>query len=198
MQRLDKQINFIVEIEKLKTIKRQNFTLDSQRQENNAEHSWHLSIMAMVLLEQYTSVQLNQLKIIKMLLIHDLGEIYDGDTFLYDDSRVIAREKEEIALKQLLSNLPNDQAKEFFELWIEFEQGETEEARFAQSIDALQPLLNHFITAPENYNPYDLKVQEVLRKKEVIKRNTPKLWTIAEDVIRKSVHKGLYNGTEHL
>lgn len=193
MQRLDRQINFITEIEKLKAIKRQNFTLDSQRQENSAEHSWHISIMAMVLLEQYNSIQLNQLKILKMLLIHDLGEIYDGDTFLYDDeARVIANEKEEIALKQLLSTLPNDQAKELFELWIEFEHGETEEAKFAQSIDALQPLLNHFITAPENYNPHDLKVQEVLRKKEIIKRNTPMLWTIAEEVIRKSVQKGLY------
>lgn len=193
MKRLNMQIKFINEIEKLKAIKRQNFTLDSQRQENSAEHSWHLSIMAMVLIDQCNLVELDQLRIIKMLLIHDLVEIYDGDTFLYDDeARIIASKKEELALKKLVSILPEDQAKEFVDLWIEFELAETEEAKFASSLDALQPLLNHLITAPENYNPHNLKVKDVLRKKELIRRNTPKLWAIVEDTIIKSVEKGLY------
>lgn len=193
MNRLDKQINFINEIEKLKAVKRQNLTLDNKRQENSAEHSWHLAIMAMTLMEQCESPEVNQLRVIKMLLIHDLVEIYDGDTFLYDEeARSIASQKEELALKKLVSLLPEDQANEFTKLWYEFELSETEDAKFAGSLDALQPLLNHLVTAPNNYNPHNIKVEKVIQKKELIKRNTPKLWSIVEETISKSVEKGLY------
>jgi len=193
MNRLDKQINFINEIEKLKAVKRQNLTLDNKRQENSAEHSWHLAMMAMTLLEQCESPEVNQLRVIKMLLIHDLVEIYDGDTFLYDEeARSIASQKEELALKKLVSLLPEDQANEFTKLWYEFELSETEDAKFAGSLDALQPLLNHLVTAPNNYNPHNIKVEKVIQKKELIKRNTPKLWSIVEETISKSVEKGLY------
>jgi len=194
MNRLDKQINFINEIEKLKVVKRQNLTLDNKRQENSAEHSWHLAMMAMTLLEQCQSPEVNQLRVIKMLLIHDLVEIYDGDTFLYDDeARSIASQKEELALIKLVSLLPEDQADEFTKLWYEFELSETEDAKFAGSLDALQPLLNHLITAPNNYNPHNIKVEKVIQRKELIKRNTPKLWSIVEETISKSVEKGLYD-----
>ncbi|MBS7528781.1 HD domain-containing protein [Fusibacter paucivorans] len=122
MNRLNMQINFINEIEKLKTVKRQNLTLDNQRQENSAEHSWHLAVMAMVLMEQCSVEGLNQLTIIKMLLIHDLVEIYDGDTFLFDEkARLEASKKEEAALKKLVSILPEDQAESIVNLWHEFE-----------------------------------------------------------------------------
>ncbi|MTI66992.1 MAG: HD domain-containing protein [Firmicutes bacterium] len=193
MNRIKKQIKFIKEIEKLKVIKRQNLTLDDERPENSAEHSWHLSLMAMVLLEQSDASGLDQLKIIKMLLIHDLVEIYDGDTFLYDDeARSSASDKEEKALKKLVSILPDDQAVEFVDLWLEFELGETEEAKFASSLDALQPIINHLLTAPKNYNPHKIKVENVFKKKELIKTNTPKLWSIVKDTIEMSVEKGLY------
>ena len=193
MNRLEKQINFINEIEKLKAVKRQNLTVDDNRPENSAEHSWHLAMMAITLIEHCQPVEIDQLRIIKMLLIHDLVEIYDGDTFLYnDEARIIATKKEEIALKQLVSILPEDQAIEITQLWMEFEQGKTEDAKFAESLDALQPLLNHLVTAPENYNPHNIEVSKVMAKKEVIKMNTPKLWSIVEETVEKSVEKGLY------
>lgn len=197
MNRLEKQIHFINEIEKLKTVKRQNLTLDDNRQENSAEHSWHLAMMAMMLIEQCQSSEVDQLRVIKMLLIHDLVEIYDGDTFLFDDeARRIARKKEALALEKLASILPEDQATELKALWNEFELNESEEAKFATSLDALQPLLNHLITSPRNYNPHNLEVKRVIQKKENIKLNTPKLWSIVEETIKKSVEKGLYNALQ--
>lgn len=193
MQRLDKQIEFIKEIEKLKTITRQNLTLDNQRHENSAEHSWHIAIMAMLLSEHSQSPELDQLRVIKMLLIHDLVEIYAGDAFLYDEhARKLAKENEPIALEKLVSILPEDQAEEFITLWNEFEEGKTPEAQFATSLDALQPLLNHSITAPDNHNPHNLSKKEITAKKAFINDNTPKLWAVAEDAINKCVDKGLW------
>lgn len=193
MERLNKQIDFINEVEKLKAIKRQNLTLDNQRPENSAEHSWHLAIMAMVLIEQSRTRDLDQLKVIKMLLIHDLVEISAGDTFLYDeDKRDQAHMNEKMALDRLEAILPSDQGKELLELWNEFELGESEEARFAKSLDALQPLLNHLITAPENYNPHKIKNKKVMEKKSFIQNDTPKLWPIVEETVKKSIAKGLY------
>lgn len=193
MERLKKQIDFINEAEKLKTIKRQNITLDNLRPENSAEHSWHLAIMAMVLMEQSRTSDLDQFKVIKMLLIHDIVEISAGDTFLYDeDKREEAHENERIALEKLGAILPLDQGQELIELWNEFELGESEEARFARSLDALQPLLNRLITAPENHNPHGITNQKVMEKKSFIQNYTPKLWPIVEETVKQSVAKGLY------
>ncbi len=193
MNRLSMQIAFIDEIEKLKTIKRQNLTLDQGRAENSAEHSWHLAVMAIVLQEYAISDDIDIFKVIKMLLIHDLVELYDGDTFLYDDeAKLKAEKKEKRALEKLMNILPDDQEEEFKNIWYEFETRETNEALLANALDALQPILNHRLTGVNDYNPYHLTVERILEKKQVIKRYTPKLWVIVEEAMKESVERGLY------
>ncbi len=108
-------------------------------------------------LEHCEDDSIDILKVIKMLLIHDLVEIYDGDTFLYDEKlRQQAVKKERLALVKLTAILPDNQAKELIDLWEEFELGQSMETRYAVSLDALQPVLNHVLTAPANYNPYKI------------------------------------------
>ncbi|WP_105620070.1 HD domain-containing protein [Vallitalea okinawensis] len=193
MNDLEKQINFIKEIELLKTVKRQNLTLDDMRQENSAEHSWHLAMMAMVLVKGNSISDESLLKIIKLLLIHDLGEIYDGDTFLYDDE---AREKskslEEKAVIRLAGMLPREGEEEILGLWKEYEERSTYEAKIAGALDSLQPLLNHSITAPDEQNPYGLEENQVIDKKKHIKDDMPELWPVAKETIEKCVDKGLF------
>lgn len=193
MNRLKMQIAFIDEIEKLKTIKRQNLTLDNGRPENSAEHSWHLAVMAIILNEYSTTNELDILKVIKMLLIHDLVEIYDGDTFLFDDdARDLAVGAEKKALVKLTNLLPEDQATDMKNIWYEFEEEESDEALFAKALDALQPVLNHRLTGIEDFNPHKLTVGRILDKKQIIKKYTPDLWEVVEEALRQSVERGLY------
>lgn len=177
MSRLDQQIAFIQEIEKLKTVTRYNMTLDHGRAENSAEHSWHVALMAMLLYEHKGELDVDLARAIKMLLIHDLVEIGIGDTFLYDEAgRAGAHEKEAASLKRLMTFLPEDQALEISELWNEFEARETDTAKYAASLDGLQPLTNHAVTAPDGRNPHHLTVDRVYDKKSFIKDYVPDLW----------------------
>lgn len=191
MTRLEQQLNFINEIEKLKTVTRMNKTLDG-RQENSAEHSWHLGIIGMYLAE-YGEVTLDKFKVVQLLLIHDLVEIYAGDAFLYNDkARKAAEKKEEASLKQLVALLPEDQGNELYTLWHEFEDKKTPEAQFAKAIDAFQPLLNHYLTAEDDFNPSQITLSQVYDKKGFIKDYCPKLWPAVEEIIQKNLKKGLF------
>jgi len=192
-KRIESQINFIIELEKLKTVLRQNKTLDSGRFENSAEHSWHLALMVMVLKEYSPNSSMDSDKVIKMLLIHDLVEIYAGDAFLYNEKdRESATAKEENAAEKLFSILPNDQKTQFVELRKEFEERETIESNFAAAIDALQPLINHYVTSEENFNPHNLVKSQIQEKKKIIGTVIPQLSEIVENFIEMSVRKGLY------
>ncbi len=192
MNTLQGQIQFINELEKLKAVKRRNLTLDNKRPENSAEHSWHLAMMVPIL-APYSRTEIDQLKVINMLLVHDLGEIYAGDSWLYNES-----DKEEIsqnelkAFKRLIECLPVDQQSELLDLFEEFETQETEEAKFAKAIDAIQPLLNHLHISHENENPDDIQASMVWKKKTFVKDYAPDLWQLVEETIDKSVQKGLY------
>lgn len=193
MEDLHRQIDFILETEKLKTVKRQNMTLDNGRPENSAEHSWHLAVMALVLFETAGSYRLDRFRVIKMLLVHDLAEIYAGDTWLFDDEeRENAAVKEKTALEKLLGLLPEVQADELMSLWGEFETGKSAEAQFARSLDALQPLLTHLRIAPDGFNPWHLKAETVLSKKRFIEKAAPALWPLVEQTVQKSIERGLY------
>lgn len=193
MNRLQMQIAFMDEIEKLKTIKRQNLTLDQGRAENSAEHSWNLAVMAMVLNEYSVADRLDLLKVLKMLLIHDLVEIYAGDVFAFDDeAREAVSDKEEKALEKLMDLLPEDQAKDMKCIWHEFEKEESDEAKFSKALDVLQPMINHRLTAPKNFNPHGLTVSRILEKKQIIKTYTPDLWVAVEKIVKESLEKGLY------
>lgn len=190
---LIEKLAFIAETEKLKIIYRQNGVIDRSRAENSAEHSWHIALMALVLQEHTVFAKLDMLKVIKMLLIHDIVEIDAGDTFLYDDQgKDNAMETEKEAARRIFGLLPSPHREEFIAIWLEFEAKNTPEARYAASIDALQPLLNHLITANDNENPNKMSRSRVLNKKAFIGEVSAELWMVAQEIIDKSVTKGLY------
>ena len=191
MNNLNNTVNFIKEIEKLKEVTRFNRTLD-RRFENSAEHSWQSAIASMVLQEYYPE-KLNMEKVISMLLIHDLGEIYAGDTWVFDDkNKLTSHERELESINKTLSILPIEKYFTMKNMWLEFEQGHSAEARYARVIDALVPLINHLEVSKPNYNPDNISAQMVLEKKKFIKDESKELWELTEDLIKKSVEKGLY------
>ena len=147
------------------------------------------------ILIEYSEVQLDELKVIKLLLVHDLGEIYAGDTWLYDEQgKEESYQKELKSLERLTDHLPEDQKTNILDLFYEFENQQSEEAKFAKAIDAIQPLINHLRVAPTGYNPDNISKQQVVKRKAFIKEYAPKLWQLVENLIQESVDKGLYHG----
>jgi len=189
---LEQILRFVSELEKLKCVHRQNRTLDSNRWENSAEHSWHVALMA-VLFERYFPEEVNLLKVVKMLLIHDVVEIDVGDTFLYDEeAKAQAKQGERQAAERIFGLLPIRQKEEFLGLWQEFECRDTVDAQCAAALDALQPLINHVITQKENQNPYELTKTQITQKKEFIKNISEEIWEVAKTQIDKATERGLY------
>ncbi len=192
IERLQQQLAFTNELEKLKATHRTNRTLDNYRFENSAEHSWQGAIMALVFRE-YIPKEVNLEKVMSMLLIHDLGEIYAGDTFIFDDvGKSDSYDRELESLKISLDKLPSDQQDFFLGLWQEFETGISVEAKYARVLDALVPLLNHLEVAQPHDNPRGLTKSQVIAKKSFIQEISESLWALAQEVIDKSVAKGLY------
>lgn len=184
---------FVDEIEKLKMIYRQNVTIDGARQENSAEHSWHLSIMALLLTDFASAETLDLLKVVKMLLIHDLVEIDTGDTFLYDVKYNESKNERELeTAKRLFGMLPNDLGSDLFALWDEFEKRETPEAKYAASLDAFQPLANHLLSNGKGIIKHQVRIKTVIESKKHIADGSPMLWDAAKEIIQKSEEKGLY------
>ncbi len=191
MSDLDKTVDFIKEIEKLKSVTRFNRTLDG-RFENSAEHSWQGAIAAMVFQDYYPE-KLNMEKVISMLLIHDLGEIYAGDTWVFDDKKKVhSHDRELESIKKTMSILPEEKYLNMKKSWLEFEKGQSAEARYARVIDALVPLINHLEVSECNYNPDNISSDMVLEKKKFIKSESEELWKLTEELVKKSVEKGLY------
>ena len=192
LKRLQQQLAFTNELEKLKATHRNNRTLDAYRFENSAEHSWQGALMALVFRE-YIPEEVNLEKVMSMLLIHDLGEIYAGDTFIFDDvGKSDSYDRELESLKISLGKLPLDQQDSFLELWQEFETGISIEAKYARVLDALVPLLNHLEVAQPHDNPHGLTKSQVIAKKSFIQETSENLWELAQEVIDQSVAKGLY------
>ena len=192
LKRLQQQLAFTNELEKLKATHRNNRTLDAYRFENSAEHSWQGALMALVFRE-YIPEEVNLEKVMSMLLIHDLGEIYAGDTFIFDDvGKSDSYDRELDSLKISLDKLPLDQQDSFLELWQEFETGISIEAKYARVLDALVPLLNHLEVAQPYDNPHNLTKSQVIAKKSFIQETSEILWKLAQEVIDQSVAKGLY------
>ena len=192
LERLQQQLAFTNELEKLKATHRNNRTLDAYRFENSAEHSWQGALMALVFRE-YIPEEVNLEKVMSMLLIHDLGEIYAGDTFIFDDvGKSNSYDRELESLKISLGKLPLDQQDSFLELWQEFETGISIEAKYARVLDALVPLLNHLEVAQPHDNPHGLTKSQVISKKSFIQETSETLWELAQEVIDQSVAKGLY------
>ena len=191
MSNLKNSVDFIKEIEKLKSVTRFNRTLDG-RFENSAEHSWQGAIAAIVLQDYYPE-KLKMEKVISMLLIHDLGEIYAGDTWVFDDEKKVhSHDRELESIEKTMSILPEEKYLNMKNLWLEFEKGQSAEARYARVIDALVPLINHLEVSELNYNPNNISADMVLEKKKFIKSESEELWKLTEDLIQESVERGLY------
>jgi len=190
-ERLERQIRFIVEIDRLKQVVRQTILTDRTRQENDAEHSWHMAVMVFLLSEYANENQIDLFRVMKMVLIHDLVEIDAGDTYCYDEhGRQGQREREEKAARRIFSILPVDQAAEMTDLWHEFEDRITPEARFAAALDRLQPLLNNYTTEGVMWQKNGIHREQVLERNNVIDDGAAVLWQYAESMIHDAVEKG--------
>ncbi len=188
--RLTRQLDFILELDKLKTILRQTLLTDSSRRENDAEHSWHVAAMA-VLLAEYAPPGADPFRASRMLLFHDVVEIDAGDTFIHDDKgNADKAQREEKAAERLYSLLPPDQAGEFRALWQEYEDRATPTARFADALDRLQPIMNNFATQGGTWKPNHVTADKVMKLVARIKAGAPALGDYAETLVQTAVARG--------
>lgn len=190
INRLTQQIQFIIEIDRLKLILRQTLLTDGSRRENSAEHSWHLAIMAMSLAE-YAPLGVDISQAMKMLLIHDLVEIDAGDTFCYDvQGNENKAHREAQAALRLFGLLPADQGKEFHQLWHEFEAGKTPTAKFAAALDRIQPLLHNQQTQGGTWRIHGIRRDQVMKRVAPVETGAPELWPFVLQLIDDSVAAG--------
>jgi putative hydrolase of HD superfamily len=171
-----KQIEFIKEIDKLKYIERKTKLINSSRQENDAEHSWHLAMMAMVLAE-HSNTKIDLLKVIKMVLIHDIVEIDSGDIFIFDTENNHDNTKEELkAAKRIFGMLPKKQAEDLVALWYEFEKGESNEAKFAKAMDRFEPILQNVSNNGGTWREYNVSKDKVIDKTLPVSYGSKMVW----------------------
>lgn len=192
---LIRQIEFIKEIDKLKYIQRKTRLFNSNRNENDAEHSWHLAVMA-IILSEHANVSIDVLKVVKMLLIHDIVEIDAGDTFIYDTQKSHDNTAEEqIAAERIFGLLPADQANELLAIWAEFEERQTDEAKFARAMDRLEPLLQNVSNNGGTWREFEVEFDQVYQKKQVIQHGSEAIWAYAEQLLNESVESGILKKT---
>lgn len=195
--KLKRQLDFLIEVDKMKNILRQTLLMDKSRQENDAEHSWHFALMALTLFEynRLDNVDIN--RVIKMALLHDLVEIYAGDTFAYDvkgNEGKDAREAE--SADRLFAMLPDEQSAEFRSLWEEFDKMETPDAKYASAIDRLEPFISNYKTDGYTWVLHKVSVENVYKRMDPIRLVLPEVWEFVEAVIKDSCEKGyIKNGS---
>jgi len=188
-KRLEKQLNFIIELDKVKSIYRKSRLFDCTRYENDAEHSWTITIMS-VLLREYANFEVDIEKVITMLLLHDVVEIDAGDTFLYSEKRGEAAAKEEKAAERIFGMLDPDQQESYLEIWKEFEERKTNESKFASVFDRLEPLLQNYITEGYTWKKHDVTYDMVITMNKHIAEGSKELWDFVLLLLDKAVKKG--------
>lgn len=190
--RLSKQMEFVVEIDKLKQVLRRTITINENRNENSSEHSWHVSVMAILLAEHAADRGIDLLRTIKMMLVHDLVEIDAGDTYCYDEAAGRDRpERESRAADRIFAILPAEQAAELRALWEEFEARATPESRFANALDRLQALLLNYHTHGKTWRKHKVKRDQVIARAEPIEEGSSALWQYAKALIDRAASEGL-------
>ncbi len=190
MTRLEKQIQFIVEVDKVKNIFRQTYLVDGERKENDAEHSWHLALSA-ILLKEYVSEEIDLLKVITMVLIHDIVEIDAGDTYAYDSvGAKDKREREEKAADRIFNILPTEQGQYFRELWEEFESYETEDAKYAHLLDNFQPMLLNDASKGKSWSEHQVKKEQIYKRNERIADTSETIWEEMQRIVEKNIQLG--------
>ena len=187
--RLVNQLNFIIEIDKVKNIFRKSILFNTTRFENDAEHSWTISIMC-ILLKEYANFEVNIEKVVSMLLIHDIVEIDAGDTFLYSLQRDNAHINEEQAAKRIFGMLELDQKEYFLNIWKEFEEMKTNEAKFASVFDRLEPLIQNYISEGFTWKKYNITYDMIIKKNIHIKDGSEEIWNFLLVLLQNAVDKG--------
>ena len=188
--RLGKIVDFCRLIDREKFIGRRTYLTDGKRLENDAEHAWHLAVMAL-LLSEYAEGDIDLLKVVSIVLVHDLVEIYAGDTFAYDVEGNKDKElREEQAAKKLFSLLPEDQGRYIRSLWEEFDRMDTADSRFAASLDRLQPFMHNVLTNGYTWELGEVTREQVYKRMSPVKEGTPALWPWVETQIDKGVENG--------
>ena len=188
--RLKKQMEFMLEVDKSKFVRRQTYLSDGIRRENDAEHSWHLALMA-ALLSEHANEKIDIARTMLMVLIHDIVEIDAGDTYAYDDAgHLDKREREVKAAKRIFGLLPEDQAEKMMDLWEEFEASETPEAKFANSLDCVQPLMLNDATDGKSWREHEIKRSQVMKRNAGTAQGSALLMEYVNGILDKNVEKG--------
>lgn len=190
MERLEQQFAFLREIDKEKMIGRQTYLTDAVRKENDAEHAWHMAIMTL-LLSEYANEEIDVLRTISMLLIHDIVEIDAGDTYAYDmEAKKTQRQREERAAERIFGMLPSDQGEKMRALWEEFEACETKEAKFARSMDNIQPMMLNAATDGKAWEEHEVRLSQILKRNQRTREGSEALWKyVKENFIDPNIEK---------
>lgn len=190
MTRLEQQINFLLEVDGLKNIIRQNYLIDGSRKEDDADHSWHLALMCAIL-HEYANEEVDVVKTMTMVLVHDIVELDAGDTYAYDaGANTSKRERELAAADRIFSLLPKDQANEIRALWDEFEEGMTPEAKFSRTLDRVQPLLLNAMSDGRSWKEHQVTLSQIMKRNEETHEGSEKLWEFEYGIIKEQVGKG--------
>ncbi|PKF61140.1 phosphohydrolase [Psychromonas sp. psych-6C06] len=191
MEDIAKILDFIVEIEKLKAVLRKTRPVGLERYENSGEHSWHVCLSAL-LLKDYSNESIDINRVIKMLLVHDLGEIDVGDTIVYNSGTVENKSKEEACINRVLNILPEEQRAEYLELWHECELAETPEAKYAKAIDRIPPLLHNINDEGHSWKKNNIPKEKVFALNSVdISQGSEQIWSVVKGKLETAVEDGI-------
>ncbi|MGD8343716.1 MAG: HD domain-containing protein [Desulfobacterales bacterium] len=190
-KRFKRQIEFILEADKLKKVARRTTLLDVSRRENSAEHSWHIALLVLILCEYAEDQNLNLLRVIKLLLIHDLVEIDAGDTYCYDEVGNQDQLQREIrAAERIFNILPADQADALRALWDEYEARATPESKFANAVDRVQPFLHNYFTRGHTWQKHGIRKSQVVKRMKPVHEGSQTLWEYVSSLIDDAVQQG--------
>ncbi|EJS4016016.1 HD domain-containing protein [Vibrio parahaemolyticus] len=191
MDRLEKQLALLIELDKLKSVLRRTRVKSAEgRLENSGEHSWHVALMA-VLMEEHANAPVDICRVMKMLLIHDVVEIDAGDTFVYDTAAIKEQAEKEIkAAERLFGMLPTDQGQELLALWLEFEAAQSDDAKYAKALDRLIPMLLNYHTNGQSWKQNSVTREQALTINKRIEFGSVTLWDKAKELIEEATEKG--------
>lgn len=188
--RLARQLEFILEIDRLKSVLRRTYLLSGERRENSAEHSWHIAAMALIL-EEYANEPVDILRVLKLALVHDIVEIDADDTFCYDEGAIATKaEREQRAATRIFGLLPDDQQGEVRGLWDEYEAGDTQESKFANALDRLMPILHNCCAGGRSWRENGIRRSQVLARNRHAADGSERLWAFIRQLVDAAVERG--------